>query len=442
MKAMSKLFLILFFTAIYVTSPTYLCAQESNSVIIVGTDYAYYPYEFINEYNHADGFDIDIIKAIGKEINATIEFKPGSWLSVKKELESGEIDLLAGMFYHADRAKRVNFSMPYIIITHSIFVKEGDYWQSLADVKDQENLKVVVENSSILHQYLNNAGIASNRILPVENQLDALKIISKTPNTCALMPHLQGKYVASKYGFEDIVTVGLPILPREYSVAVNINDTLLLGQINDAITQIHLNGTYDKIYTKWFGDYDNSRKKSFELSLSETIFILLFLIISIVFIVLYLRSKKNIQKKEVQLFKSEYEKIKTINHLSKQESLYKNGPNNTPFPFVVIKLDGTIKHANKMFEMSHGSIKKEKQKIQDIFALLVDTEVYSKSLKVEFENKLSRVIEGNESDKKSGQEIKMTFIQKNEMAVEIHFISLGDGSILLIFEDIKDQIIS
>ena len=281
-------FLILF---ISLSIPQATKSQDSVRTLKVLCDYAYYPYEFIDENLKPDGFDIDIIKAIAKDLNYNVNIKAGRWSTIKKELRTGKADLIAGMFYKVDRAERVNFSMPYIIITHSIFVKEGDYWNSLKDVKDDKDLKVIVENSSILHNYLKTAGINGNRIIAVENQYDALKTLSETKKTCAFLPKRQGSYTAIKHGFDNIITVGLPILPREYSVAINKQDTTLLNDINDAITNINNNGTYERIYNKWFEKQDSVTIESQNHEILIFLLVLLAILL-VLFIYKYLEAKK------------------------------------------------------------------------------------------------------------------------------------------------------
>lgn len=413
--------------------------QENKRVIKIGADYAYYPYEFINEFNQADGFDIDIIKAICTEMDVDIEFQTGNWFSVKKDLEAGNIDLVAGMYYLPDRAEKVNFSMPFIIITHSIFVKEGDYWQSLKDVRDQTNLKVVVENSSILHKYLTTAGITTDRILPVENQLDALKILSETPNTCALLPDLQGKYVAEKNGFEDIITVGLPILPREYSVAVKLQDTALLNQVNDAITKIQYNGTYQNIYTKWFGNYEVTKKSFINLSILEIILISLLLLFAIIYILQYSQWRRILNKKEDQLYVEEYERQKIITDLNKKENLLRKITENTPYAIAILNAEEQITYVNRMFETEFSYTRKEISNIQQLFSSLISNIEYRTEVMSEFESKKSEHRDNNNYKKRFLQVFK-TLDKKKEKSIQIQFIDLGENQILLIFENISEQL--
>lgn len=436
-KSVAKYFAILTWAIIYNLQ---LSAQDSLRTLSIGADYAYYPYEFVNEVHEPDGFDIDIIKAIGRELNMKLEIKAGNWFNIKKDLEEGKLDLIAGMYYLPDRAEKVNFSMPYIIITHSIFVKEGDYWQSLKDVKDQSNLKVVVENSSILHKYLTTAGISTNRILPVENQLDALKILTETPNTCALLPDLQGKYIAYKNGFDNIVTVGLPILPREYSIAVNKSDTLLLSKINDAITKINKNGTYEKIYYKWFGLYDKKEKRLINLSNLELILLLLVVIILGTFIYWILKTQKLVQFKTEELNRELHEKQKLNNELLKNETILRKITENTPFPIAMLNAEGFFIYVNRRFEDEFGYTRKEIYNLDHMIKLFFPDKEYQKEVKSKLEEKILLLIENLEY--KNGNSDIFNLIDKDKTIIKviIQIISLGDGQVLFFFENVSERI--
>jgi len=416
---------------------TNILAQDSIRTIKIGCDYAYYPYEFINENHEADGFDIDIIKAIGREININLEINAGNWFKIKNELEKGEIDVIAGMYYLPDRAEKVNFSMPYIIITHSIFVKDGDYWQSLKDVRDEENLKVVVENSSILHKYLTTAGIASNRILPVENQLDALKILSETPNSVALLPDLQGKYIANKNGFDNIVTVGLPILPREYSIAVNKQDTILLNKINDAITTINNNGSYDRIYTKWFGNYKEQSSSIINLSILEIILILLLILIIIYFFYWNNKMKNRMLKNISNLNQAYYDKQKAQNELNKKETILRKITENTPYPIAMLNKKGSFSYVNRLFEDEFGYTRKEVRNFKQWITLFFD-EKHQKVAQKKIEDIFTKLESNYELKAISTEILSIQNKEKNEIKVIMQIVSLGEGQMLFFFENVTE----
>lgn len=433
-KSISLLFLIAF---IYIT-PIY-AQLDPSKVYVVGSDYAYYPYEYINEFHEPDGFDIDIIRAIANEIGIDISIETGNWFRIKKKLEDGNIDMVAGMYYLPDRAEKFNFSMPFIIITHSIFAKDGDYWQSLKDVRDNNKIKVVVENSSILHKYLTTAGISSSRILPVENQLDALKILTETPNTCALLPELQGKYIAKKHGFKNIHTVGLPILPREYSVAVTKNDTVLLNQVNDAITEIHKNGTYTKIYNKWFGDFKEYQSNFYSSYIYEILVTFGFIILAILYLLSFFRWRNILQKKDLELESETLEKDQLNATLLRSENTLRKITENTPYPISIINSEGNFIYVNRVFEDELGYTRNEIKNLNNWFNLFFSNHVDKNKIKEQFENILLD-LKTNNSQEKSINNLSIKGKHKESNIYKVRIISLEDGQVLFFYENNTERI--
>ena len=62
--------------------------------IIAGLDDTFAPMGFRDENGNIVGFDVDIAKAVSKEIGVEIEFKPIDWASKESELNSGRIDCI------------------------------------------------------------------------------------------------------------------------------------------------------------------------------------------------------------------------------------------------------------------------------------------------------------------------------------------------------------
>ena len=48
--------------------------------------------------------------------------------------------------------------------------------------------------------------------------------------------------------------VGKPFTKELYGIAVNKKKTELLKALNDALAKVQADGTYDRIYSKWFGE--------------------------------------------------------------------------------------------------------------------------------------------------------------------------------------------
>ena len=264
--------LILAITLNLIISPGY-AAYSEDQVLVVGADEYFPPYEYIDYNGRATGFNIDIMNAVAEEMSLNISIQPGPWHEVRSDLESGKIDFISGMFYSEERDEVVNFSEPYITVSHAIFIREGSDIRGVEDLKGKE---IVVEEGDIMHDYA--LGLdSSNTIITTHNQSEALLLLASGKYDAALLSKLHGEHLIMQYGITRITTAGPPLEIREYCVAASANASSLLPVINEGLVIIRNNGKYDEIYKKWFGVFE---EREFFLTLVNiVIFILLPVII-------------------------------------------------------------------------------------------------------------------------------------------------------------------
>ncbi|WP_245611490.1 transporter substrate-binding domain-containing protein [Methanolacinia paynteri] len=255
-----------------IISPGY-AAYSEDQVLVVGADEYFPPYEYIDYNGRAAGFNIDIMNAVAEEMSLNISVQPGPWHEVRNDLESGKIDFISGMFYSEERDEVVNFSEPYISVSHAIFVREGSDISGPEDLKGKE---IVVEEGDIMHDYA--LGLdSSNTIITTHNQSEALLLLASGKYDAALLSKLHGEHLIMQYGIAGIITAGPPLEIREYCVAASANASNLLPVINEGLVIIRNNGKYDEIYKKWFGVFEE--REFFLTLINIVIFILLPVII-------------------------------------------------------------------------------------------------------------------------------------------------------------------
>lgn len=406
--------------------------------IQVGADNAYFPFEYLDEERNPAGFDIDLLKALSKEANFDIQITTGDWFIIKDQMKNGGFDMLAGMYYNPDRAEYYDFSTPYIIITHSLFVKNGSEIVSLNDLKEDESIRVVVENSSILHKYLTANGVLPERILAVENQLDALLIVEDSYTTCALLPDLQAKYIAKKNNLDDIKTVGLPILPREYSFAVSKGDSVLLNTINSSLTRLHRKGEYKKIFENWFGKYNPTFSV---LEEGYSIFWLVSLFLTVVLVFVYFFMKFRLRKiiKENKNLNNELKQTNMVlKELNKSERLLKRIIEFSPFPIAMIHEEGYFVFTNSGFEYFFGKQSTKSGSVNRWLSMAVKSEREQSFIKSQFfYNPKDVISHGN-----SHSTFKLTTKTNEEHLMRLFFVSLGNGQLLIFFSDNKNSFAS
>jgi PAS domain S-box-containing protein len=261
-------------------------AQPANTsgnikrTIIVKGDHSYPPYEFINEKGEPDGFNVELFREIAKELGITYTLELGPWSQVREELENGEIDVLLGLMVSAERAKMMQFGVPHSVMTHGIFTHEDKNFKTLEELR---NKAVIVQYKDRMHDYLLETGL-TDKIIPVEDQLAALRLLSTGQHDAALIGNFQGSHLLKAHKIGNVKIRSSGIDPQRYAMAVSSGNDELLWFLNQGLFQMKSSGVYDDLYEKWFAVYERNyfiRKYKIALIAAGG-----FAILSIIFIIL------------------------------------------------------------------------------------------------------------------------------------------------------------
>ncbi|MFP5213788.1 MAG: PAS domain S-box protein [Acidobacteriota bacterium] len=242
-----------FFLVLCLLAPVMASDECPKRHIVVGADQSYPPYEFMDASGNPSGFNIEIIKAVAEAMDLNPEIRMDAWSTVRQEFESGNVDVLSGMFYSEERNRLADFSVPHIVVTHSIFVRKDSSIKSLDDLKGKE---IIVEQGDIMHDFIRENRL-TDRIVTVSSPQEGLRLLASGQHDCALFGRLQGMYLAERLNLlSRLTTAGSSILPRDYCLAVANGNAVLLAQLNEGLSIIKNNGTYRHIRDKWFGVYE------------------------------------------------------------------------------------------------------------------------------------------------------------------------------------------
>lgn len=229
------------------------CFAEKGKVYIIGGDDNFPPYEYLSVNDAIKtyrGFNVDIMRAIALQTGIEIEFRPMTWADALQALDNGEIDAIEGMKYDSERADKYEFSDEYITSSQVVFVLNGMYISELDELRGH---KVAVQNGDIAYQKLKSH--SSFTIVAVPNQEAAFKLLLAGEVTAVIGNKLTGQYILQRNNQVDSVKmIGPDIDPHNYGVAVRKGNYELNQIINQGIREIKRNGTYERIYKKWFGE--------------------------------------------------------------------------------------------------------------------------------------------------------------------------------------------
>ena len=213
--------------------------------LYVGTNAEFPPFEYLDK-GEVVGFDIDLVKAIGKKLDMEIVIKDMAFDGLIPALETNKIDIvIAGMTASDERKMAVNFSNPYYTANQVIILNDNNN-----DIKTFDDLNgklvgvilgftgdVVVSDMKEVKSKKYNASYAAIMELQ-NNKIDAVVLDSET----AL------NYVKNNKGLKLAETSGEP---EEYAIAISKKNSELLNKINTALDELKKDGTYEALLKKY-----------------------------------------------------------------------------------------------------------------------------------------------------------------------------------------------
>ena len=98
--------------ALSLTSLVAFPAHGCHQPLRVGWD-DWPPYHFRNAKGEMQGFAVEVLQSVVKEMGCSLDFRERPWKRQLQELQSGEADIAMEAYYNDDRAKYAYFSESY-----------------------------------------------------------------------------------------------------------------------------------------------------------------------------------------------------------------------------------------------------------------------------------------------------------------------------------------
>ena len=236
-------------------------APAQTAVITVGVNAQFEPFVYLDQNGSLAGFDIDIMNALNAVMDFEVAYQNTTFEDLFTGLENGELDAAISAISVTDaRKERVDFTDPYFAsglspvsyfsagqalatrtnnttITGAaaltadvkVGVKQGTTGEDYAVANTEADVVLFDESTPLLQALVN-------------GEVDA--IILDTP---VIIRFIKANPGAS------IKLTGGPITEEVYAIAVSKERPQVLAGLNEGLQKIQDDGTYDAIYTKWFG---------------------------------------------------------------------------------------------------------------------------------------------------------------------------------------------
>jgi len=256
MKKMS-LFLSLLL-ALVISVPGFATADTLDNILErgtlrVGMEPGYMPFEMTNKKGDIVGFDVDMAKRMAKAMGVKLELVSTAWDGIIPALLTDKFDIImSGMTLTQERNMKISFADPYIVIGQSILIRK-ELADTVKSYKDLNNKKFKVASK------LGTTGEqATKRMIPkgiyisfeteqegvmdlVNGKIDAF-IYDLPYNAIAFAEKGEGK----------LVLLDTPFTYEPLAWGVKRGNADFINWLDNFLVQTKNDGTYDKIYKKWF----------------------------------------------------------------------------------------------------------------------------------------------------------------------------------------------
>jgi PAS domain S-box-containing protein len=221
------------------------------NTIYTASEPDYPPFCIVNKNGEADGFSVDLLKEVAITMNLQLKFKVDTWDKIKKELAEGKIDVLPMVGRSDEREAIYDFTFPYHILQGKIFVRKGTVGvKTLKDLKDKE---IIVMKGDNAEEYVLRENLSPNIII-TKNYKEAFRLLNSGKHDVVIAQRLMGLQLLNEMGISKIVPLHIQLnhFNQSFCFAVQEGNNALLAKLNEGLSIIIANGTYEKLHQKWF----------------------------------------------------------------------------------------------------------------------------------------------------------------------------------------------
>lgn len=241
------------------------CNSTPKEKLIMATNAAFPPYEFVGDDGEFAGIDVEIAGLIAEELGMELEIKDVSFGSILGGVQTNKYHIgMAGMTVTDERKEQVNFSNTYATAKQVVIVKADSEYASFEDFYTgydaeenpagvKEGIKIGVQENTTGDIYSSdepaNWGFGEDNVMRYKTGALAIEDLKQGRVTAVIIDNEPAKAFVE-------MNEGLKILDgayadEEYAIAIAKENTELLDKVNAALKKLTDNGKIQEIVDKY-----------------------------------------------------------------------------------------------------------------------------------------------------------------------------------------------
>jgi len=219
----------------------------------VGMEPGYMPFEMKDKKGKIIGFDVDIARKMAKDMGVKLKIVPTAWDGIIAGLLAGKYDMIiSGMTITQKRNLKINFANPYISIGQTMLVRASvakgkKSWKDLDKPQYTIVTKLGVTGEIATRRMFKHA-----KIRTFDTEADAVQELLNGKADAFVYDKPYNAMFMAKRGGKGIVFWDKDLTFEPLGWAVRKGDPDFLNWLDNFLNQVKHDGTYEKIYNKWF----------------------------------------------------------------------------------------------------------------------------------------------------------------------------------------------
>lgn len=231
---------------------------KSSGKLILYTNAAFPPYEFLGNNGNIEGIDIDLGQEISAHLGASLEVNNAEFDGIISAIASGKADLgIAGFTITDERKQQVDFSDAYADSVQYMILPEQSTIQNLEDLKGKS---VGTQTGTTGYLFVDDANRLGelkdqpSNLKPYQTPTDAMVSLTEQKLDAVVVDELTAKVLAKEHpGFKAIPFAkrdGTQI-KEEFAVAIPKGNQELLNEVNEVIRDFKESGKLEASHQKY-----------------------------------------------------------------------------------------------------------------------------------------------------------------------------------------------
>ncbi|MCF7970719.1 MAG: ABC transporter substrate-binding protein [Methylococcaceae bacterium] len=264
-------------------------SRSDDKPLIVGSEQDYPPFALGKTDATADGFTVELWRAVAEEAHLNSKIRVLPFYQVLDEFKAEKIDVLINLAQSDERRQFADFTVPHVIVKGAVFVRDDK--NTIHSETDLNNKQLIVLNADLAQNYAISKGW-EKQLIRVDTAEAGLQLLADGHYDAMLLSKLVGKQTLGKLNISNIKMLAVDLdFGQKFSFAVHKGDAELLAKINEGLALVKANGTYDTLYEKWFGIYEQKELLSLVIKYLASIIIGFLLILLLIFYRHYIERK-------------------------------------------------------------------------------------------------------------------------------------------------------